>query len=106
MGVGLRLDFVLVWEIRSRRKRRGKGKTAGEEEEQAEVKVENSRSERRKAQMAQWREKFVQNLESAGLLMEKVLHIRVHMFQSYLLLLLLFHRHSVFLLFPLGGNLK
>uniref|UniRef100_A0A8C4EQ98 Anoctamin n=1 Tax=Dicentrarchus labrax TaxID=13489 RepID=A0A8C4EQ98_DICLA len=43
------LDFVLVWEIRSRRKR----------------------SERRKAQLAQWREKFVQNLESAGLLMEE-----------------------------------
>lgn len=104
MGVGLLLDFVLVWEIRSRRKRRGKGKTAGEEEEQAEVKVEKSRSERRKAQMAQWREKFVQNLESAGLLMEKVLHIRLHMFQSCSLLL--FHRHSVFLLFPAGGNLK
>lgn len=105
MGVGLRLDFVLVWEIRSRKKRRGKGKTAGnEEEEQAEVKVENSRSERRKARMAQWREKFVQNLESAGLLMEKVLHIRLHIFQSYLLLL--FHRHSVFPLFPVGGNLK
>uniref|UniRef100_A0A671URQ0 Anoctamin n=1 Tax=Sparus aurata TaxID=8175 RepID=A0A671URQ0_SPAAU len=31
-----------------------------------------SRSERRKAQLAQWREKFVQNLESVGLLMEKV----------------------------------
>lgn len=105
MGVGLRLDFVLVWEIRSRRKRRGKGKAAGEEEGQAEVKVENSRSERRKAQMAQWREKFVQNLESAGLLMEKVLHIRLHTFRSYLLLLC--PRHPVFLLlFPVGGNLK
>uniref|UniRef100_A0A8D3CA41 Anoctamin n=1 Tax=Scophthalmus maximus TaxID=52904 RepID=A0A8D3CA41_SCOMX len=47
--VDLGLDFVLVWEVRSRRKR----------------------SERRKAQLAQWRERFVQNLESAGLLMEK-----------------------------------
>uniref|UniRef100_A0A672HD48 Anoctamin n=1 Tax=Salarias fasciatus TaxID=181472 RepID=A0A672HD48_SALFA len=49
-GFILVLDFVLVWEIRSRRKRR---------------------SERRKAQLAQWREKFVENLESVGLLMEK-----------------------------------
>lgn len=68
------VDFVLVWEVRSRRKRRG-GKGREEEEQQqqqADVKVESSRSERRKAQMAQWREKFVQNLQSAGLLMEKV----------------------------------
>lgn len=65
------VDFVLVWEVRSRRKRRG-GKEKEEEEQQADVKVESSRSERRKAQMAQWREKFVQNLQSAGLLMEKV----------------------------------
>lgn len=64
---------MLVWEIRSRRKRRGgKGKEEEEQQQQADVKAENSRSERRKAQMAQWREKFVQNLQSAGLLMEKV----------------------------------
>lgn len=66
------LDFVLVWEIRSRRKRRGKGKMTSEEGG-AVPKGESSRSERKKAQLAQWREKFVQNLESAGLLMEKVL---------------------------------
>lgn len=72
--VDLGLDFVLVWEVRSRRKRRGKGKSqvTGEEGEGVPAE-ENSRSERRKAQLAQWREKFVQNLESAGLLMEKVL---------------------------------
>lgn len=72
--VDLGLDFVLVWEVRSRRKRRGKGKSevTGEEGEAVPTE-ENSRSERRKAQLAQWREKFVQNLESAGLLMEKVL---------------------------------
>lgn len=71
--VGLGLDFVLVWEVRSRRKRRGKGKSevTGKEGE-AMPSEENSRSERRKAQLAQWREKFVQNLESTGLLMEKV----------------------------------
>lgn len=74
--VSLSLDFVLVWEIRSRRKRRGKGKVSGEEGEAVPTE-ENSRSERRKAQLAQWREKFVQNLESAGLLMEKVLQISV-----------------------------
>uniref|UniRef100_A0A3Q3M7E0 Anoctamin n=1 Tax=Mastacembelus armatus TaxID=205130 RepID=A0A3Q3M7E0_9TELE len=44
------INFVLVWEVRLRRKRK---------------------SEQRKAQLAQWREKFVQNLESAGLLMEE-----------------------------------
>ena len=64
-------DFVLVWEVRSRRKRRGKGKVTSGEGEAAPTE-ESSRSERRKAQLAQWREKFVQNLESAGLLMEKV----------------------------------
>jgi len=66
---------VLVWVVRSRKKRRGKGKsraTAEEEEGGEAAEEKSSRSERRKAQLAQWREKFVQNLESAGLLMEKV----------------------------------
>uniref|UniRef100_A0A3B4G238 Anoctamin n=2 Tax=Haplochromini TaxID=319058 RepID=A0A3B4G238_9CICH len=64
--------FVLVWEIRSRRKRRGKGTNmATSEEREAVPAEESSRSERRKAQLAQWREKFVQNLESVGLVMEK-----------------------------------
>uniref|UniRef100_A0AAQ5YTP4 Anoctamin n=1 Tax=Amphiprion ocellaris TaxID=80972 RepID=A0AAQ5YTP4_AMPOC len=68
----LGLDFVLVWEVRSRRKRRGKGKNEVTTEEGETVPTEeNSRSERKKAQLAQWREKFVQNLESVGLLMEK-----------------------------------
>ncbi|KAM9855199.1 anoctamin-7 [Aulostomus maculatus] len=69
-----KIDFVLVWEVRSRRRRRGRGKQRGEvtgEEGEAVPTIENSRSERRKAQLAQWREKFVQNLEGAGLLMEK-----------------------------------
>ena len=71
--VDLGLDFVLVWEVRSRRKRRVKGKSeATSEEGEAVSTEENSRSQRRKAQLAQWREKFVQNLESAGLLIEKV----------------------------------
>ncbi|KAM7410947.1 hypothetical protein PAMA_021082 [Pampus argenteus] len=69
-----KIDFVLVWEVRSRTKRRGKGKVRGDltgAEGEAVPTEENSRSERRKAQLAQWREKFVQNLQSAGLLMEK-----------------------------------
>ncbi|XP_023120302.2 anoctamin-7 isoform X1 [Amphiprion ocellaris] len=67
-----KIDFVLVWEVRSRRKRRGKGKNEVTTEEGETVPTEeNSRSERKKAQLAQWREKFVQNLESVGLLMEK-----------------------------------
>ncbi|KAI9531133.1 hypothetical protein NQZ68_000628 [Dissostichus eleginoides] len=67
-----KIDFVLVWETRSRKKRRGKGKSevTGEEGDAAPSE-KSSRSERRKAQLAQWREKFVQNLESAGLVMEK-----------------------------------
>lgn len=72
--VDMGLDFVLVWEVRSRRKRRGKGKSeVTSEEGEAVPTEESSRSQRRKAQLAQWREKFVQNLKSAGLLMEKVL---------------------------------
>ncbi|XP_068607157.1 anoctamin-7 [Brachionichthys hirsutus] len=63
-----RIDFVLVWEIRSRRKRRGK---AADEEGAAAATEESSGSERRKAQQARWREKFVHNLETAGLLLEK-----------------------------------
>ncbi|KAM9751743.1 anoctamin-7 isoform 1-T1 [Menidia menidia] len=63
-----KIDFVLAWEVRSRRKQRGRGKS--EQGKPAPI-DENSRSERRKAQLAQWREKFVQNLQSAGLLMEK-----------------------------------
>lgn len=62
---------MLVWEVRSRRKRRAKGNSevssAGGEPSEG-----TSRSELRKAQLAQWRDKFVQNLESAGLLLEKV----------------------------------
>ncbi|KAF7645422.1 hypothetical protein LDENG_00204830 [Lucifuga dentata] len=69
-----KIDFVLVWEVRSRRKRRGKGRSQTEvsgEVGEAACDEEASRSERRKAQLAQWREKFLQNLESAGLVMEK-----------------------------------
>lgn len=66
-------DFVLVWEVKSRKKRRSKSKshaeTAVDEEEAAQ---EESRSEKRKAQLARWRDKFIQNLQSASLLLEKV----------------------------------
>lgn len=50
---------------------------ATSEEREAVPAEESSRSERRKAQLAQWREKFVQNLESVGLVMEKVLLTRL-----------------------------
>ncbi|KAJ8395160.1 hypothetical protein AAFF_G00036160 [Aldrovandia affinis] len=67
-----KIDFVLVWEVRSRRKRRsrvrGRNERAGQAEGGAE---EASRSEQRKAQMARWRDKFVHNLQCAGLLLEK-----------------------------------
>uniref|UniRef100_A0A8C1H033 Anoctamin n=1 Tax=Cyprinus carpio carpio TaxID=630221 RepID=A0A8C1H033_CYPCA len=55
-----------------RRKRRSRGQLQGKATEDAvEAVQEESRSERRKAQLAQWRDKFIQNLQSAGLLMEK-----------------------------------
>ncbi len=53
-----------------RRKRRSRGQSQGEEA--VEAAHEESRSEKRKAQLARWRDKFIQNLQSAGLLMEKV----------------------------------
>lgn len=74
------LDFVLVWEIRSRRKRCSKSRGQTEEEGEAAGNEEASRSERRKAQLAQWRDKFVQSLKAAGLLMEKVKHPIHHSF--------------------------
>uniref|UniRef100_A0A8C2KKX9 Anoctamin n=1 Tax=Cyprinus carpio TaxID=7962 RepID=A0A8C2KKX9_CYPCA len=46
-------DFVLVWE-------------------------EESRSERRKAQLAQWRDKFIQNLQSAGLVKKAIHYLKLH----------------------------
>ncbi|XP_016340256.1 anoctamin-7-like [Sinocyclocheilus anshuiensis] len=64
-----KIDFVLVWEVMVRRKCRSRGQSQGEEA--VEAAQEESRSERRKAQLAQWRDKFIQNLQSAGLLMEK-----------------------------------
>uniref|UniRef100_A0A8C6TE89 Anoctamin n=1 Tax=Neogobius melanostomus TaxID=47308 RepID=A0A8C6TE89_9GOBI len=60
-------DFVLVWEVRTRRKRRSKLKDS-----EAEASAEgNSRAELRRAQLEQWRDRFTQNLQAAGLLMEK-----------------------------------
>lgn len=64
---------MLVWEVKVRRKRRSRGQPQEEAaEEGVEAAQEESRSERRKAQLARWRDKFIQNLQSAGLLMEKV----------------------------------
>ncbi|XP_053704576.1 anoctamin-7 [Synchiropus splendidus] len=63
-----KIDFVLVWEVRSQRKRRGRGR----QEDGDTIPVEKkSRSEYRKEKLARWREKFVQNLQLSGLLMEK-----------------------------------
>ncbi|XP_056129339.1 anoctamin-7 [Lampris incognitus] len=67
-----KIDFVLVWEVRSRRKRRAKGSGTSEvADKDGETTEEASRSGRRKALLAQWRDKFVQNLQSTGLLLEK-----------------------------------
>lgn len=66
-------DFVLVWEVKSRRKRRARCESSQEPQEDVEQVIqEESRSEKRKAQLARWRDKFIQNLQSAGLLLEKV----------------------------------
>uniref|UniRef100_A0A3B3ZSM6 Anoctamin n=1 Tax=Periophthalmus magnuspinnatus TaxID=409849 RepID=A0A3B3ZSM6_9GOBI len=58
--------FVLVWEVRSRRKKRSKAKNSGETSAEG-----SSRSELRRAQLEQWRDRFTQNLQETGLLMEK-----------------------------------
>lgn len=109
------VDFVLVWEVRSRKKKRrgGKGKEEEEQQQQADVKMESSRSERRKAQMAQWREKFVQNLQSAGLLMEKVPETETPHHPARLFTVVSIttaHTHTLSLTlsccFPVGGNFK
>lgn len=66
-------DYVLVWEVKSRRKRRAQREGSGEpQEDEEQVIQEESRSEKRKAQLGRWRDKFIQNLQSAGLLLEKV----------------------------------
>ncbi|XP_056589437.1 anoctamin-7 isoform X1 [Triplophysa dalaica] len=65
-----KIDFVLVWEVKVRRKRRSRGQ--GEATVEGEEGVqEESRSEKRKAQLARSRDKFIQNIQNAGLLMEK-----------------------------------
>uniref|UniRef100_A0A3B4EAQ2 Anoctamin n=1 Tax=Pygocentrus nattereri TaxID=42514 RepID=A0A3B4EAQ2_PYGNA len=51
---------------------RGKGRGEAEEVEEVQAAQEESRSEKRKAQLARWRDKFIQNIQSAGLLLEKV----------------------------------
>ncbi|XP_072305572.1 anoctamin-7 [Eucyclogobius newberryi] len=70
-----KIDFVLVWEVRSRRKKRSKdseGPSAeGPSAEGPSAKGRSSRSELRKAQLEQWRDRFTQNLQEAGLLIEK-----------------------------------
>ncbi|KAF4078087.1 hypothetical protein AMELA_G00195440 [Ameiurus melas] len=67
-----KIDFVLVWEVKSRRKRRARCEGSGEpREDEEQVIQEESRSDKRKAQLARWRDKFIQNLQSAGLLLEK-----------------------------------
>lgn len=67
-------DFVLVWETSSQESRQEKEKTTSEEGEAA-TNVELHRPERKRTRPVQWRERFVRNLESAGLLTEKVLQI-------------------------------
>ncbi|XP_071021526.1 anoctamin-7 isoform X3 [Oncorhynchus clarkii lewisi] len=69
-----KIDFVLVWEVKPRKHRsrwRGQSETSGPEEVGARAEEGSSRSERRKAQLARWRNKFTQNLQNAGILLEK-----------------------------------
>ncbi|XP_028849870.1 anoctamin-7-like isoform X3 [Denticeps clupeoides] len=60
-----KIDFVLVWEVKTSRKRRSRGMSG------SEVETGQSRSEKKRAYQASLREKFIHNLESAGLQMEK-----------------------------------
>ncbi|KAL4648376.1 anoctamin-7-like [Arapaima gigas] len=67
-----KIDFVLVWEVRSRKKRRSGARGQGEGNGDAEAELEEgSRSGRRRAQLTRWRDKFIHNLQSAKLLLEK-----------------------------------
>ncbi|CAB1329770.1 unnamed protein product [Coregonus sp. 'balchen'] len=64
----------IVWEVKRRKHRsrgRGRSETSGPGEVGAGPEEGSSRSERRKAQLARWRDKFTQNLQNAGLLLEK-----------------------------------
>ncbi|KAM4738032.1 anoctamin-7 [Anableps anableps] len=54
-----KIDYVLVWETRSRHNLRGKGKN------------KRVREDGESAQVANWRDEFVHNLQCAGLLLEK-----------------------------------
>ncbi|XP_011619642.1 anoctamin-7 isoform X1 [Takifugu rubripes] len=65
-----KIDFVLVWETSSQESRQEKERTTNEEGE-ASTNVELNRPEPKKTRPVQWRERFVRNLESAGLLTEK-----------------------------------
>ncbi|XP_069040094.1 anoctamin-7 isoform X2 [Lepisosteus oculatus] len=68
-----KIDFVLVWEVKtpSQRKRRARGRyqdlarAAPEREADGE-----GRADRKRAQHQRWRDKFVRNLQSSGLLLE------------------------------------
>uniref|UniRef100_A0A8C4AE58 Anoctamin n=1 Tax=Denticeps clupeoides TaxID=299321 RepID=A0A8C4AE58_9TELE len=53
---------VLVWEVKTSRKRRSRGMSG------SEVETGQSRSEKKRAYQASLREKFIHNLESAGLI--------------------------------------
>ncbi|KAK6303538.1 hypothetical protein J4Q44_G00259920 [Coregonus suidteri] len=64
-----KIDFVLVWEVK--RRKRGRWETSSQGVVGGGPEEGSSRSERRKAQLARWRDKFTQNLQIAGLLLEK-----------------------------------
>lgn len=68
----LGLDFILVWETSSQESRQEKERTTSEEGETS-FNVELNSPGRKKTNPVQWRKRFVRNLETAGLLMEKVL---------------------------------
>lgn len=62
------LDFVLVWETSSQEEEMT---TNGEG--QASSNMETDRPEVKKTKLVKWRERFLRNLQAAGLLVEKVL---------------------------------
>ncbi|CAB1336382.1 unnamed protein product, partial [Coregonus sp. 'balchen'] len=59
----------IVWEVK--RRKRGRWETSSQGVVGGGPEEGSSRSERRKAQLARWRDKFTQNLQIAGLLLEK-----------------------------------
>ncbi|KAJ8257710.1 hypothetical protein GJAV_G00188860 [Gymnothorax javanicus] len=107
-----KIDFVLVWEVRTRRKRRSRTRGQGEGVEQGQGGPEGaSRSDLWRAQQGRWRDKFIQNLQGVGLLMEKEETVSAKKTIHYLKLsapwdVLVYYAEELALRAPLQDSLK